>query len=287
MALPELEEFRRQVALLRADPAVAATLGGDGRYALSKLSLDDVARLLRDDKCGYYFMLAATQLNRTSLRKATSAEEAQLVPARQRKAYAVRSRLPLSGDFDAIASNATALRQGDLQRKARGQTEQLFRDRLAAEGIPLLMSPPRRVVPGVVISGRKPDGVWPDPATGEPPVLYLEVKRIQRVADDIQKRLYELAEASLEMKLLYGDLQLSGLGIRDTRDLDQASAAERLREQIVGHSPTVVGLFLCPRQEAERYRVGAEALIDRIFFQEEIEECLAFIEKKIRDSASP
>lgn len=282
MSLPELEEFRRQVVLLRSDAAISATLGSDGRYALSELPLDEVARLLRDEKCGYYFMLAATQLNRTSLRKASGEEEAQLVPARMRKAFAVRSRLPVSGDFDTIASSATALRQGDLQRKARGRTEQIFRDRLAAEGIPLLMSPPRRVVPGVVIAGRKPDGVWPDPATGEPPVIYLEVKRIQRVADDIQKRLYELAEASLEMKLLYGNVRLQGLGLRSTLGTDRDELAARLRDQVHGQRPVVVGLFLCPRVEAERYRPGAEALIDRVFFQEEIDACIEFIDQTIR-----
>jgi hypothetical protein len=39
----------------------------------------------------------------------------------------------------------------------------------------------------------------------------------------------------------------------------------------------VVALLLCPRAEAERYRAGAETFIDRVFFQEELEECLAFL----------
>lgn len=120
MALPELDEFRRQVALLRSDPAIDATRQGNGRYALAQLSLDEVTRFLRDTGCGYYFMLAATQLNRTSLKRATHDDEAQLVSPRSRKSFAVRSRLPVSGDYDAIAEKATALRAGDLQRKARG-----------------------------------------------------------------------------------------------------------------------------------------------------------------------
>lgn len=168
MLLPELEEFRRQVKLLRSDPAIAATETVDGRFALSKLGLEDVARLLRDDACGYYFMLAATELNRTSLRKGAAEGEAQLVTPRMRKAFAVRVRLPVSADFETIASSATSLRHGDLQRKARGQTEQYFRGRLEAEDVPILMSPPRREVPGVVIGRRKPDGVWPDPKSGHP-----------------------------------------------------------------------------------------------------------------------
>ncbi len=276
MSLPELEEFRREVALLRDDTAIRAVRRRDGRFALAKLPLDDVARLMRHEPA-YYLLLAATSLNRTSLRRASQDEEAQLVPARQRKAFAVRTRLPISADFDSVIANAVALRMGDLQRKARGKTEQFFRERLEAEGIPLLMSPPRRVVPGIVIQGRKPDGVWPDPATGQPPEVYLEIKRIRRVADDIQKRLYELAEASLEMKLLYGDGSLDGLGISDNRNVRHQSTPGRLRKQIAGVRPVVIGLFLCPLGEAERYRPGAEALIDRIFFQEEIEDCIEFI----------
>jgi hypothetical protein len=42
----------------------------------------------------------------------------------------------------------------------------------------------------------------------------LEIKNVQRVADDIQKRLYEIAEASVEMKTLYGLLRLRGLNVR-------------------------------------------------------------------------
>lgn len=284
MSLPELEEFRRELALLRDDEAIQTVRRADGRYALSELPLKDVSRLLRHEPA-YYLLLAATSLNRTSLRRATETEEAQLVAPRDRKGYAVRARLPVTADFDAVIANALSLRRGDLQRKARGKTEELFRERLETEGIPLFMSPPRRVVPGVVIAGRKPDGVWPDPATGEPPVIYLEIKRIRRVSDDIQKRLYELAEVSLEMKLLYGEGSLTGLGIADNRDVSNEETARALRRQVVGVRPIVVGLFLCPRAEAERYRVGAQALIDRIFFQEEIDACIAFIAQIIDEHA--
>lgn len=272
--LPELEEFRRQIEALRTAPPLAARLDGD-RAALRELTLAELTDVLATD-AGHYFLIAAAGLNRTSLRKAMLEPEAQVAPPRQRKAYAVRSRLPVTGSFDAIASSAVSLRHGDLQRKARGQIEQLFRDRLEEEGVPLLMSPPRRVVPGVLISGRKPDGVWPDPASGLPPVVYLEIKNIRRVSDDIQKRLYELAEASLEMKLLYGGAPLTGLGLVPARVADPGTAAA-LQAQIRSTGPVVVGLLICPRQEAERYRTGAEALVDRIFFQEEIEECIAFI----------
>jgi hypothetical protein len=143
------------------------------------------------------------------------------------------------------------------------------------------MSPPVRVVPGIVIAGRKPDGVWPDPATGLPPKIYLEIKNIRRVSDDIQKRLYELAEAALEMKLLYSDISLRGLGITVAATARTASTAAALRAQTTGHPPVVIGLLICPRAEAERYRLGAESFVDRIFFQEEIDDCIAFIAETI------
>jgi hypothetical protein len=54
----------------------------------------------------------------------------------------------------------------------------------------------------------------------------------------------------------------------------------RLRAQITATPPAVVVLMLCARAEAARYREAAEAFVDRVFFQEEIEECLAFLEQK-------
>ncbi len=159
----------------------------------------------------------------------------------------------------------------------------MFRERLLQEGIAVAMSPPVRKVPGLLIGSRKPDGVAPDPATEEPPQLYLEIKSIRRVADDIQKRLYEIAEVSLEMKLLYGGLKLKGHRVRSTREaIDKVSLLRaKLREQVVRARPVVVAFFLCPRAEAERYRAGAETFIDAVFFQEEVEECLAFIRSAI------
>ena len=114
-------------------------------------------------------------------------------------------------------------------------------------------------------------------------MLYLEVKRIRRVADDIQKRLYELAEASLEMKLLYGELEVRSLGLSHVDQVAHESTAQSLRGQIAGRPPFVIGLFLCPLAEAHRYRRGAEAFVDRIFFQEEIDECIDFISEVIGD----
>src|SRR5207237_1140196 len=99
------------------------------------------------------------------------------------------------------------------------------------------------------------------PAAGGPPLVYLEIKNIQRPADDIQKRLYEIAEASLEMKFLYGRLALRGLELGSTLEVMAATDAIRsqLRAQITASRPAVVALFLCPRVAAQRYRAGAEA----------------------------
>lgn len=138
-------------------------------------------------------------------------------------------------------------------------------------------------MPGILIGRRKPDGVFPDPAGGEPPILYFEIKNVRRVADDIQKRLYEVAEAAIEMKFLYGALRLEGIALRTTKDVLAAPQPfrERLRAQITQALPVVVVLMLCSRVEAERYRGGAEAFVDRVFFQEEIEECLTFLRDTI------
>lgn len=274
---PELDDFTSELRKLKIH-RIFKPLLRRGNMQLRKLALTDVAALMLEG-AARYFLLAAANLNRTQLKKATSDPEAVLVEKKLRQAYAVKEKLPLTASFDEIVTRAESLRKADLGRRQRGRIEALFRERLAAEKIPILMAPPRRVVPGIVVPQRVPDGVWPDPSTKLPPMVYLEIKNVRRVADDIQKRLYEIAEASLEMKLLYGNLNLKGLGLTSTavvlEQRDQVRA--KLRKQIVGARPTVVALLLCPRNEAERYRAGAETFIDRLFFQEEIEACLEFL----------
>lgn len=279
---PELDEFQSRLESLKKHPLISPILKR-GECSLGLLTLDAVADLLRKDE-GYYFLIAAAGLNRTSLRKAALDPEAAIVEPTKRRAFAVMKRLPIRRDFADIVSGATALRKGDLDRKSRGGVEALFRDRLAAERIPLLMSPPVRQVPGILVGKRKPDGVFPDPASQLAPRVYLEIKNVRRVADDIQKRLYEIAEASLEMKLLYGTIRLEGMDLHLTKEVVEAPAEIRrkLREQIVASHPKVVVLFLCARAEAERYRGGAEAFVDRVFFQEEIEECLDYLRSVCR-----
>lgn len=279
---PALDEFRNQLEKLKRNPSIASILK-KGQIRLKGLTREQIASLLKEETA-YYFLIAAAGLNRTSLKKAAADETARIVTRLHRKAFAVEKRLPVTAAYADVANAAAVLRRGDLDRKSKGEIEGLFRERLAAEGIPLLMSPPVRQVPGILIGKRKPDGVYPDPALGDPPKVYLEIKNVRRVADDIQKRLYEIAEASLEMKFLYGTLEIRGQATSDTTSVMERRSELRaaMRGQILMSRPTVVVLMLCSTLEAERYRAGAEAFVDRVFFQEEIEECLSFLREACR-----
>ena len=95
----------------------------------------------------------------------------------------------------------------------------------------------------------------------------------------------ELAEASLEMKLLYSDARIRGLSIENPTLASTTGARDRLRAQILGEAPVVIGLFICSRDEAERYRAGAQAFVDRLFFQEEIDDCLEYLKVVTQDEA--
>ncbi len=277
---PELAEFRRRTEELSQHPLLLPHLHEDELH-FAALEIEEVPELIQDE-VAYYFLIAAAGLNRTSLRRATTGADAQIVPSRLRRAFVIRTRLPVRTSFNATAETSVAQRQVDLKRKRRGEVEQLFRDRLKEEGVPVLMSPPVRQVPGLLVGKRKPDGVYPDPATGKPPKLYLEVKNVRRVADDIQKRLYEIAEASIEMKAIYGRLKLRGLEVKSTLDVEgNTELRAKLRKQMTSSAPVVVALLLCPEAKAERYREGAGTFIDRVFFQEEIQECIAYLKATI------
>lgn len=279
---PELEEFRRELDALGQEEPLSLYRNGD-EIRLAELTRAEVASLIAGRGAGYYFLIAAAGLNRTSLKASLNLPEASIVAPRERPAFAIKRLLPIRTSFRATAAQAVVLRKSDLGRKRSSGIESLFRERLASEGVPLLMSPPIRRVPSLLVRERKPDGVYPDPRSDLPPRVYLEVKNVGRVSDDIQKRLYELAEASLEMKSLYGSMKLFGQGLTTPSRLLVEDSPERiqilrnLRSQIVVSLPVVVGLFLCAKAAAERYRPGAEAFVDRIFFQEEVEECIAFL----------
>ena len=279
---PEHEAFRAKIEGLRDHPLLSGLVEADS-ISLSKLTTEQVNDLIKDEPA-YYFLIAAADLNRTAIKRGMATPEAKLVVQSRRRAHVIREKQPMLASFRSVADTAITLRDRDLQRKRAGGTEALFRERLVAEQIPIFMSPPVRRVPGVLIAQRKPDGVYPDPTTGLPPKLYLEVKRVRRVSDDIQKRLYEIAEVSLEMKALYGKLHLKGVNL--SRTLDVAGNEEiraMFREQILGSLPVVVALLICSRDEAGRYRSGAEAFIDRVFFQEEINECVDFLRNTVNE----
>ena len=169
---PALDAFREEIRALRSHSLIAPRISGDEVH-LEKLSTKELATLLRDE-IAYYFLIAAASLNRTTLKKAIREPAVQILPSRERAAYVVKSRLPIKLSFDSTVAKAVALRAGDFARRSRGEIEQLFRDRLASEGIPLLMSPPIRSVPGLLVPRRKPDGIYPDPKSGLPPKVYLE-----------------------------------------------------------------------------------------------------------------
>lgn len=285
-ANPELEEFERHTRRL-ADHRVLRPLVNGDEIRLAGLSVEQIGDLARTD-VGYYFLISAAGLNRTSLKRGTRSATARIVKPELRKAFAIKERLPLTASLNTIVEKSVSLRERDLQRKQRGAVEALLRERLEAEGIPLSMSPPVRRVPGLLITQRKPDGVYPDPATGRAPQILLEVKSVRRVSDDIQKRLYEVAETALEMKALYGRLRLVGFDLQETKGVERnPDLRKRMREQITAAKPVVVAFFICPKEDAERYREGAEAFIDKVFFQEEVEDCIEFLRETVRALEDP
>ncbi len=70
---PELDEFRRRIDKLASDKVLRKLVKGREVH-FGKLSVDEVATLMRDD-VAYYFLIAAAGLNRTTLKKATEHED--------------------------------------------------------------------------------------------------------------------------------------------------------------------------------------------------------------------
>lgn len=274
----ELSDLEGELQRLPKHPLLAPHIDRRGRITFTRLELHEIAGLL-SDRAAALLLMAAADLNRTALRTGIEQPDAQLVAPPLRRAYVVQSQLPTMAELETLIQLALQRRGGTVGRSTNAATETLFKDRLAFEGLPIRMS--GAWTSGILIDRRKPDGVYPDPATGLSPELYLEVKKVNRVRDDIQKRLYEIAEASLEVKYLYGKLRLSGLARRNllTDDARNDSRAI-LRRSITASKPAVVALLICRTEELEiarRYRPGAEAFIDRLFFADEIDDCLAFL----------
>jgi hypothetical protein len=274
----DLRSLERDLLELRHRPELRDHVDAAGRANFAALELTDLATLLADPVASL-LLLAAADLNRTALRSGAEQSDAQLVAPRLRRAFVVQAKLPPAADFGATVALALQRRAGTLGRNANAATEALFRDRLKFEGLPIRMK--GAYTSGLLITRRKPDGVYPDPDTGMAPRLYLEVKKINRPRDDIQKRLYEIAEVSLEVKFLYGALHLHGLNLATLlTDKDLPGVRDHLRRQITSASPVVVALLLSELEHVaylERYRPGIEAFVDRVFFSSEIDECLSFL----------
>jgi hypothetical protein len=285
---PELRTLERALLALRDVGPLASRIDAAGRIEFASLALEEIAAMLADEVASLV-LFAAADLNRTALRAGMEEPDAQIVPRPLRRAFVVQSKLPQAADFSTVVELAMQRRAGTLGRNANAAIESLFRDRLEFEGLPIRMR--GAFTSGILIDRRKPDGVFPDPASGRAPELYLEIKKVNRVRDDIQKRLYEIAEVSLEVKFLYGALQLTGLNLSTLlHDDDREAARAGLRGQIIAAQPAVVALLICRAEELElarRYRPRAEAFIDRLFFADEIEECLAFLAEIASPGASP
>jgi hypothetical protein len=275
---PELRALEQELLALREEEVLASAIQPGGTIAFEQLELAQIAELLSVPAAAILLM-AAADLNRTALRSGLDHPDAQLVAPQHRRAFVVKSKLPASADFTTVVRLALQRRSETLERSANAATETLFRERLEFEGIPIRMR--GAWTSGILIDRRKPDGVYPDPDSGLAPRLYLEVKKINRVRDDIQKRLYEIAEVSLEVKFLYGGLALSGLDLTELIDQDGRTAARaELRTRTIASSPAVAALLICRSEEleiAKRYRPGAEAFIDRVFFSDEIDQCIEYL----------
>ncbi len=271
-------DLQGALAGVRHHPALSPHVDRRGRVHFSTVTLADLAELLKDPTASLLLM-AAADLNRTTLRSGIEQSHAQLVAPMLRRAFVVQSKLPPTADFDALVALALHRRAGTLERSANAATETLFRERLEFEGLPIRMG--GAYTSGLLVTRRKPDGVYPDPDTGRAPELCLEVKKINRPRDDIQKRLYEIAEVSLELKFLYGDLRLRGLNLRSLlAESEREDARTTLRMQIQAARPVVVALLLTEFEHLEymrRYRPGIEAFVDRAFLANEVDECLTYL----------
>ena len=79
-----LAEFERTIRKLREDATLKPRIR-KGEIVFSGLSLPELNRLMRIE-AAKYFLSAASNLNRTSLRKAAATAEAKIVSAADRRA---------------------------------------------------------------------------------------------------------------------------------------------------------------------------------------------------------
>jgi hypothetical protein len=105
---PELDDFKAELRKLKTHKRFRQLLLR-GEIQLGKLALADVFALMLENTARY-FLLAAANLNRTQLKKATKDPETAIVEKKLRQAHAVRKRLPLKVPFDEVVARAESLR---------------------------------------------------------------------------------------------------------------------------------------------------------------------------------
>jgi len=88
-ANPELEDFRKRTDALSRHKILRKFIRGD-MVELGRLSLEDISDLDGEEQ-GRYFLQAAAELNRTSLKAAAKTPEAKIVQPRLRRAFAIKS----------------------------------------------------------------------------------------------------------------------------------------------------------------------------------------------------
>lgn len=102
---------------------------------------------------------------------------------------------------------------------------------------------------------------------------------------DVERILRErLIEEAIPIAM--APLALTGMKLARTDGvLENAELRKRIRDQVTKSLPLVVAILICTKAEAEPYRDGAEAFVDRVFFQEEIEDCIAFLKARCAELA--
>jgi hypothetical protein len=110
---------------LREDPALKPRIK-KGEVDFTGLSIPELKRLMRVE-AARYFLLAASKLNRTTLKKAAATPEAKILSAADRKSYAVQKHLPSRSKFEKVVEAAVLLRGADIGRRTQGGIEPTFR----------------------------------------------------------------------------------------------------------------------------------------------------------------
>ena len=214
--------------------------------------------------------------------EAAGAEPGSLLPA--------AAAIELVHTFGMVHDDLPALDDDD-ERRGRATSHVRFDEATGVVPLPLLPGDTEGSAASIT-----PDGRFIAGFSGDDAVFWDENGEVHGIADTLEAAGVDLGGfrprgsgpfASIRIvadgKLLYGSLELRGLGMTSTKAVLESTSALRakLQSQIRKARPTVVALLLCSRDQAERYRDGAQAFVDRVFFQEEIEDCLSFLRQAV------